>query len=132
VKPLPPYRIDLFNIADQTSFGTYWSNQVPQRGDLVTYFGSYSPSNPERQGDAYHSWCAWKVDQIMWHVASPGSRTAFDLAQHAGSSFDGNGYCNWVELHVMPAQGLHYDDTPPWAKMSAPIYHAPDEEDADA
>jgi hypothetical protein len=127
MKPMRPFRIDVFNIADQTTVGQYYAAQVPQVGELVKFFGRNS--NREREGDAFHGWFLWKVDQVVWNVASAGSRTAMDLAREIDAPPDDSGFCEWVEVLVYPAQGPHFTDTPTWAKVAAPVYHADDDED---
>jgi len=121
MKPIPPYKAGVFNIADQSRVGHFWTNQVPRRGEQLHFFGRNG--HDERKGDGYHMWFLWTVEQVVWGMAEAGSRGCMDLARQTDAPPDGYGICQAVELFVYPTQGPHFIDTPAWAKAAAPNYH---------
>lgn len=116
---LPPYEIAVYNRAAQRMVGTYHSNQVPARDDLISFFGHRVP------GDPYELWGQWRVDQIVWCVAQEGSQNAMALIRTHSSH--GQAACLRAEIHCWPAQGPWFSDTPKWAKVAVePGYHDED------
>lgn len=119
MKPLHPYRVTVYNRAAQQNIGEFYANQVPQRGDLLAYHGDRT-----QPGDAYHGWPMWQVDAVMWEIAHPGSVTAREIARES-DGYPGSAFCVSAEIHVWPAQGPHWYETPEWAKAVT----APDDEE---
>lgn len=126
MKPMRPFRISMFNIADQTHFGEFYAAQVPSVGELVGFYGDYSEST--REGDAFRMCSTWKVDQVVWNVSHRASQDAFRIAKEIDGDMSA-AYCEWVDVLVYPAVGPHFPNTPKWAKVAAPVYHADDDED---
>lgn len=109
MKPLRPYKIDVFNIAGQSSVGSFYSNQVPQAGELVSFYnGNLS------EGDPFQGWSTWKVETVMWQLAHAGSVNGMSLARESEGDVLGS-YCTEIELLVWPADGPHFWKRPKWA-----------------
>jgi hypothetical protein len=117
---LPPYEISVYNRAAQRQIGTYYSNQVPREGEHLSFYGDRFP------GDPFELWGHWKIDQVVWTVSMAGSRNALDLMRTHHSS--GQAVCLAVELHVWPAEGPYFSDTPKWAKAATEPGHHDTEE----
>ena len=114
MKPIRPYRINVYNRITDDHFAEYWSNQVPARGDQISvYPSSRNPENP------FNLWGRWVVDAVVWNVADRGSQTAIEVAREA-DGYPGDAYYEWVDLHVWPAEGPHWTKTPPFAKILSP------------
>lgn len=107
---LPPYRISVYNQAAQREVGSYHSNQVPRKGEQISFYGHRVP------GDPFDLWSQWKVAEVVWLVSQAGSRNALGLIRTHNS--DGEGACLAVELHVWPTPGPHFVDTPKWARAA--------------
>ena len=112
VKPLPPYRVSVYNRAAQQSVGDFYTNQIPQRGELISFYGGYT-----RPEDAYHRWGTWRVDEVLWEMAHVGSVRWTEIARETGI-YDSAAFCTAVEVHVWPAEGPHFYKTPKWAKAA--------------
>ncbi len=113
---LPPYEIHVYNRVAQRQIGSYRSNQVPSEGEQLSFYGHRIP------GDPFELWGYWKVDEVVWAVSSAGSHNALELIRtHNGR---GEAACLSVELHVWPAEGPFFADTPKWARAAVePGYH---------
>lgn len=122
MNPLRPFRISVYNAVAQMEIGDYVANQIPAKGDLISFFPIRLPDD-----DPFRLWCMWRVESVMWTVASPGSITAGQHARETGLH-DAVGYCADVEVHVWPASGPHFYQTPAWAKP----FRAPDEDEEPA
>jgi hypothetical protein len=119
----PPYEIAVYNRVAQRMIGSYFSNQVPAHGDQISFFGH------RIEGDPFELWGHWRVDQVVWNVASEGSVNAMGLMRTHGTR--GEAACLRAEVHCWPAEGPFFADTPKWAKAATePGYH--DEDDASA
>lgn len=106
----PRFRISLHNrAADGEVCATYEAHQVPARGDLVAAHGGVFT-----KGTPFEKQHMWRVDEVVWNVASPGSDYATQWALHRGLPLD-RGCCFSVDLMVWPAEGPHWSQTPPWA-----------------
>lgn len=108
----PRFVISLLNrAAGGSACAQYETHQVPQRGDLIcAHGGSYTKGTPFQ--DQYH----WRVDEVVWNVAAPGSYDATEwvVRRRLGS---GNGFCTSVDLLVWPAQGPHWVGDQPWMHL---------------
>ena len=120
MKPLRPYKIDVFNMAGQSGIGSFYSNQVPQAGELVSFYGD------SFEGDPFRGWGLWRVETVMWQIAHRGSMTGLELAREA-EAFVGESYCTEIGLLVWPANGPHFWKRPKWA----PEQEEDDDEEAD-
>ena len=121
----PPYEITVYNRVTEIMIGSYHSNQVPARGDQISFFGHRIP------GDPFELWGRWKVDEVVWLVSQAGSMNALELARTHNTH--GQAACLRVEIHCWPAQGPFYENTPKWAKAASPPgYHDDDEPDVRA
>lgn len=119
----PPYEIAVYNRVAQRMIGSYYSNQVPQRGDQISFFGHRIP------GDPFELWGCWSVAEIVWCVASQGSVNALELIRTHGTR--GEAACTRVEVHCWPTEGPFFAETPKWAKAATePGYYDEDEPDA--
>lgn len=118
----PRFRISLLNrAADGDLCAQYEAHQVPARGDLVVASGGVLT-----KGTPFEAQAVWRVDTVVWSVATPGSVYAQQWALDRGLPLD-HGCCFSVDLMVWPDMGPHWAETPPWA------YSRPDdEEDPDA
>lgn len=101
------FRISVFNRAADERIGEYYAGQVPAVGDFLAY-------SPDDERGPFGQWGMWQVANVMWTVALRGSPAARETARKVGM-VDSAAYCTWVEVHVWPAQGPHWADTPPWA-----------------
>jgi hypothetical protein len=110
VKPLRPFKISVYNRAAQQRIGEYVANEVPRKGDLLSFYG-----NETRPGDAYHLFGTWQVDVVMWEVAHAASVSALEIARES-DGYLADSFCVSAEIHVWPAQGPHWYETPKWAK----------------
>ena len=118
--PIRPYKISVYNRITGDQFAEYLSNQVPGRGDQITVFATHkNPDNP------FHLWGHWVVDAVVWCVSSPASVNAFEIAKQTGGDMAA-AYCAHVEVHVWPAEGPHWVETPRFAKVLSP-----DDDEAD-
>lgn len=115
----PPYEIAVYNRVAQRMVGSYFSNQVPARDEHISFFGHRIP------GDPFELWGHWRVDVVVWCVASQGSMNALELARTRGTR--GEAACTRVEIHCWPAEGPFFHNTPKWAKTATePGYHDED------
>jgi hypothetical protein len=119
VTPLRPFEVSVYNRVENRPVGSYLANQVPAKGDLLSFFGHQRAAD-----DPWYLAGTWVVDSVMWQVASAGSRSAADHARESGGGPAGVGYCTSVEVHVWPAEGPHWSATPRWARA----WHENDDE----
>ena len=112
MKPLPPYRVSVYNRAAQQSVGDFYTNQVPRCGELISFYGGYT-----RPEDPYHLWGTWRVDEVFWQMAHVGSVQWAQIAREV-NIHDAAAFCTDVEIHVWPAEGPHFYKTPKWAKAA--------------
>jgi len=114
VKPIRPYKIDVYNRITGAWFAQFYSNQVPQRGDQLSTF-----ARVRNEQDPFDLWGRWVVDQVVWNVAQATSVTGFEVARECEGDM-GAAYCEWVEVHVWPTEGPHWTETPRFAKVLSP------------
>ena len=112
--PIHPYRISVINRITGAHFAEYRSNQVPAKGEQVTVFATH-----RNEADPFDHWCVWVVDQVVWLVSDRGSQTARAVGRESGG-VDTEAVCDWAELHVWPAQGAHWAETPRFAQVLDP------------
>jgi hypothetical protein len=110
VTPLRPFEISVYNRVESRTVGSYLANQVPAKGDMISFFGHQRATD-----DPWYLAGSWVVDSVSWHVASAASVTAFAMARESGGDMAA-AYCTSVEIHVWPAEGPHWSKTPRWAK----------------
>lgn len=114
----PRFRISLYNrAAGGDCCAQFEAHQVPARGDLVIV-----PGGALTKGTPFEAQSIWRVDSVVWNVASPGSVYAQQWALHRGLPLD-HGCCFSVDLMVWPDMGPHWVENPPWA------YSRPDEDE---
>lgn len=126
MKPLRPYRISVINRITGGTFAEFYSNQVPRKGDQVNIYPSHKDEN-----DPFHLWGLWVVDQVVWAISHPASINAFAIAREAEGDMAA-GYCDWVEVHVWPAEGPHWSGRPKFVQVLLPDYDEEEEEPNDA
>jgi hypothetical protein len=118
----PRFVIHLLNLAAGGDLcAQYEAHQVPARGDLVAASGGVLT-----KGTPFERQSMWRVDSVMWQVASPGSTYHLEWTTRRGLPLH-HGCCFSVDLMVWPAEGPHWTQTPPWAYQ-----RSEDAEDADA
>lgn len=125
MNPIRPYRINVYNRITGDRFAQFYSNQVPAKGEMLSVFADHrDPENP------FDMWGYWVVDTVEWSVSAPGSQSAMEVARQAGGDMAA-AYCDWAEVHVWPAQGPHWAETPRFAKVLSPREDDEDGEPSD-
>jgi hypothetical protein len=112
--PIHPFKVIVYNRITGTHFAEYRANQVPAKGDQISVFAT-----SRNEEDPFDLWGLWVVDQVVWRVASPGSVAALAIARESGGYLT-DAACDTAEVHVWPAQGPHWAETPRFAKVLDP------------
>lgn len=111
MKPIRPYKIAVYNRITGDQVNEFYSNQVPQRSDQLSIFAKV-----RNEADPFDLWGRWVVDQVVWNIAHAASVAAFAVARESEGDMAA-AYCEWVDVHVWPAEGPHWTKTPRFAKV---------------
>jgi hypothetical protein len=90
--------------------GEIHADQRPLRGDLI----GYSPPEWSPFKGQFH----WRVDEVVWQVATPGSVWVRDRIRSGEITDPGSGHVTAdIDVLVWPEQGPFWrGDTPGWAR----------------
>lgn len=110
--------VTVHNRADgDTAVARFESSHVPRVGELVEAWPSLlGDSGVSFEAFGNHS--MWRVDQVIWQIASPNSPYALDYIRRESRSPDG-GLISRVDLLCWPEQGPYWHDNPVWAPSNA-------------